>query len=104
MLTGDAPMKTEQIVLSENPANKLRSTILKVGHHGSRTSTSPSFVKAVSPLFALISDGKDNKYGHPHQETLDTLNLFDVKIFRTDLLGTIVMKSDGENVAFSFEK
>jgi competence protein ComEC len=104
MLTGDAPMKTEQIVLSENPANKLRSTILKVGHHGSRTSTSPSFVKAASPLFALISDGKDNKYGHPHQETLDTLNLFDVKIFRTDLLGTIVMKSDGENVAFSFEK
>jgi len=104
MLTGDAPMKTEQIVLSENLAGKLKSTILKVGHHGSRTSTSPSFVKAVSPSFALISDGKDNKYGHPHQETLDTLNSFGVKIFRTDLLGTIVMKTDGKNVAFSFEK
>jgi competence protein ComEC len=104
MLTGDAPIKTEQIVLSENSKNKLASTILKVGHHGSRTSTSQNFVKTVAPLYAFISDGKNNNYGHPHQETLNTLAQFGVKIFRTDLLGTIIMKSNGEKETFSFEK
>jgi len=83
---------------------KLQSTILKVGHHGSRTSTSNEFVKAVSPAYAFISDGKDNKYGHPHQDTLDTFFSSGAEIFRTDLLGTITMKSDGQNTAFSFRK
>ena len=82
----------------------MHSTILKVGHHGSRSSSSPEFVKAIAPAYALISDGKDNKYGHPHQETLNTLALFGAKIFRTDLLGTIVMKSDGTNPLFYFQK
>jgi competence protein ComEC len=104
MLTGDATMKTEKIILSENSSTQLHSTILKVGHHGSRTSTSSDFVQAVAPLYAMISDGVNNKYGHPHQDTLDTLSSFDVKIFRTDLLGTIIMKSDGESIAFSFQK
>jgi competence protein ComEC len=104
MLTGDAAIKTEKIILSENSPSQLASTILKVGHHGSRTSSSSSFVRAVSPTFALISDGKDNKYGHPHQETLDLLALLGANIFRTDLLGTIIMKSDGKNVVFSFKK
>jgi len=104
MLTGDATMLTEKIILGENSANMLQSTILKVGHHGSRTSTSGEFVKAVTPSYALISDGKDNKYGHPHQETLDTLASFGVKIFRTDLLGSIIMKSNGQNAEFSFLK
>src|SRR3990167_2264582 len=71
MLTGDATIKTEKIILEENSIAQLNSDILKVGHHGSRTSTSPEFVKAISPTYAFISDGKDNKYGHPHQETLD---------------------------------
>lgn len=103
MLTGDATSKTEKIILVENsPA--LPSTILKVGHHGSRTSTSFDFIKAISPVYALISDGKDNKYGHPHQDTLDTLAQFGVKTFRTDLLGSIIMKSDGEKAMFSFRK
>ncbi|TSC78061.1 MAG: competence protein ComEC [Parcubacteria group bacterium Gr01-1014_24] len=104
MLTGDATTKTENIILGENFKDKLTSTILKVGHHGSRTSTSYEFIKAVSPIYAVISDGKDNKYGHPHQETLNILTQFGVKIFRTDLLGTIIMKSNGENVTFSFSK
>jgi competence protein ComEC len=94
MLTGDAPMKTEQIILSENKPAELKSDILKVGHHGSRTSTSSEFVKAVSPVYALISDGKDNTYGHPHGETLATLAQFGAKIFRTDMLGTIIIKCD----------
>src|SRR3989338_2316382 len=76
MLTGDSTTLTEKIILEENSKQKLKSTILKVGHHGSRTSTSYDFVKAVSPTYALISDGKNNKYGHPHQDTLDTLTKF----------------------------
>ena len=92
MLTGDATLKTEKIILSENSAAQLASTVLKVGHHGSRTSSSPEFVKAISPQYALISDGKNNSYGHPHQETLDTLTQIGAKIFRTDLVGTIIMK------------
>ncbi len=104
MLTGDATMKTEKIILGENTPAQLASTILKVGHHGSRTSTSADFVKAVLPTYAVISDGKDNKYGHPHPETLQTLAQFGAKILRTDLLGTIIMKSDGVNATFSFQK
>lgn len=104
MLTGDATVKTEGIILKENSKTQLHSTILKVGHHGSRTSSSPEFVGTVSPSYALISVGKDNKYGHPHQETLNTLTSLGAKIFRTDLLGTIVMKSDGINPLFYFQK
>jgi competence protein ComEC len=104
MLTGDATAKTEKIILSENDKNELKSEVLKVGHHGSRTSTSVSFAEAIAPTYALISDGKDNKYGHPHQETLDTLAGLGAKIFRTDLLGNIIMKSDGKKVTFSFQK
>lgn len=104
MLTGDATKLTERIVLKENDARLLKSTILKVGHHGSHTSTSPEFMQAVSPIYAMISDGKNNKYGHPHKETLDILNQFKAKVFRTDLLGTIVMKSNGKTFNFSFLK
>jgi competence protein ComEC len=92
MLTGDASIKTEKIILAENKTTQLKSTILKVGHHGSRTSSSLEFVKAVSPAYALISDGKDNKYGHPHKETLDILSSLGAKILRTDLLGAITLK------------
>jgi competence protein ComEC len=104
MLTGDAPVETEKIILSENPPEQLHSNILKVGHHGSRSSTSPEFLQAVSPIYALISVGKDNKYGHPHQEILDILSSFRAKIFRTDEMGTIVIKSDGQKENFSFFK
>jgi len=95
MMTGDATAKTEGIILGGSDKNEIKSTVLKAGHHGSRTSSSVEFVSAVAPAYALISDGKNNKYGHPHQETLDTLNKFGAKILRTDLLGTIIFKSDG---------
>jgi competence protein ComEC len=104
MLTGDATTKTEDIILRENSEKDLNSDILKVGHHGSRTSTSKEFIKAVSPTYALISDGVNNKYGHPHQDTLDTLSSLGVKVFRTDILGTIIMKSDGIKESFYFQK
>jgi len=100
MLTGDATSETERIVLKENAAEFLQSDILKVGHHGSRTSTSKEFVKAVAPKYALISDGKNNTYGHPHEETLKILGELGVKVFRTDLLGTIIMKSNGKDEIF----
>ncbi len=97
IFTGDAPQNIEAYLVSLD-GKKLKSDVLKVGHHGSRTSTSAEFVGYVSPTYAVISDGKGNSYGHPHQETLDTLNQFGVKVFRTDLLGRIVMQSDGESV------
>lgn len=104
MLTGDATAETERIILAENPKSELKSQVLKVAHHGSHTSTTPAFTEAVAPLYAFVSNGKNNKYGHPHEDTLSTLSSFGSEIFRTDLLGSIIMKSDGENIKFSFQK
>jgi competence protein ComEC len=94
MLTGDAPVKTEKIILAENSAENLHSDILKLGHHGSRSSTSSEFLKAISPKIGLISVGLNNRYGHPHQEILDLLKNFGVQVFRTDQLGQIKIKCD----------
>lgn len=99
MFTGDSPSKIEHYLVSLDGA-KLKSDVLKVGHHGSRTSTSAEFAGSVAPTYAMISDGLNNKYGHPHKETLETLQKFGVKIFRTDQMGTIVMKTDGETITF----
>jgi competence protein ComEC len=104
MLTGDAPIKTEKIILSENSDEVLHSEFLKVGHHGSRTSTSLDFLKAISPKYSLISVGLDNKYGHPHKEVLDFFNNLGIKIFRTDESGLIKIKMDGKTEKFSFLK
>lgn len=95
LLTGDSPIAIENYLVS---LGGLQSDVLKAVHHGSKTSTSVGFVSAVSPQYAVISVGKDNKYGHPNQETLDTLNNFGAKILRTDQLGAIVFKSDGTNL------
>jgi len=97
MFTGDSPQAIEHYLVSLDGKN-LRSDVLKVGHHGSRTSSSQEFVGYVSPAYAAISVGAGNTYGHPHKETLDTLSQFGAKVFRTDQMGTIVMKSDGENL------
>lgn len=92
MLTGDASNSTEEIVIKSN--KELESDILKIGHHGSRTSTSKEFLEKVSPKYALISSAKGNSYGHPHGEVLDILKSFGVEILRTDTLGTIVFTCD----------
>ena len=98
MLTGDAPEKVERGLLATLPSAWLEADVLKVGHHGSKTSTSPEFVEAVKPKFVVISSGKDNRYGHPNQKTLDTLESLNIPIFRTDQLGTIIFESDGRNL------
>ncbi|MBX4200399.1 MBL fold metallo-hydrolase [Candidatus Parcubacteria bacterium] len=97
LLTGDSTKKSEYILLGLN-SNILNSDVLKAGHHGSRTSTSLTYAEAVSPLYAVISAGKDNSYGHPHQETLDTLNKVGAKIVSTIDLGTILFETDGKTL------
>lgn len=97
LFTGDSPKKIEDYLISTD-SEDLDSDVLKVGHHGSKTSNSQEYVAAVSPDYAVISVGKDNKYGHPNQEALDIFNNFGAKILRTDLLGTIDMSSNGDEV------
>jgi len=97
MFTGDSPDNIERYLVSLD-GKSLRSDVLKVGHHGSRTSTTQEFVGFVSPTMAVISDGKGNSYGHPHKETLDSLEKFGIIVFRTDQVGTIMMESDGESI------
>lgn len=96
LLEGDAPQNIEKYLLYLNQG-ELDSDILKVGHHGSRTSTNKDYVLASSPNYAVISLGGDNTYGHPHKETLDTLNGLNVPILRTDLEGRISFVSDGRS-------
>lgn len=77
----------------------LSADVLKVGHHGSRTSTTEDLLERVDPSIAVISLGKDNDYGHPHKSTINLLNKFNVATYRTDEDGTIIMSSDGNNIA-----
>ncbi|WP_459996629.1 MBL fold metallo-hydrolase, partial [Paradesulfitobacterium aromaticivorans] len=96
LLTGDAAFDSENEMLRSG--NSLKATLLKVGHHGSNTSTGDSFLKAVSPKYAVISVGAGNKYGHPAQATLDKLASAGVTVYRTDQAGTIVATSDGSTI------
>lgn len=98
LLTGDSPKEIEGY-LAELYKKDLESEVLKVGHHGSDTSTSESFLGYTAPQYAVISVGKDNKYGHPRKEILDRLGKFGVNIFRTDEQGTIIFTSDGREVS-----
>ncbi len=93
LLTGDAEAHQEQVLLKQPWL--LGADLLKVGHHGSRTSTSAAFLDAVAPRAATISCGMRNRFGHPHQVTLDTLGDANVPALRTDLLGSISWSSDG---------
>lgn len=99
LFTGDAEVSTESMILSEN--NNLNCDILKVGHHGSSTSTSSNFLASVNPSVAIISVGKNNSYGHPTSEILSLLNSYNIRTFRTDINGTIIAISDGKNINIS---
>lgn len=97
LLTGDTTEAVEEY-LAHLDGTHLDVDVLKVGHHGSRTSTSVALLGFASPAYALISAGKDNSYGHPHQEVLDRLGDFEVETLGTYEHGTIIMVSDGESV------
>jgi competence protein ComEC len=96
MLTGDAPSESEEYLLTL-AGTSVDSDILKVGHHGSKTSTSEAFVKNVSPQYAVISAGCKNRYGHPTREVLDILAQANVQTFTTCEKGTIIFESDGKS-------
>jgi competence protein ComEC len=96
MLTGDSPKRIEEYLVQEGV--DLESEVLKVGHHGSRTSTSEMFLDAVSPQFAVISAEEDSRYGHPHVEVTDRLFNHRVETYSTAEEGTVTFESDGERV------
>ena len=79
----------------------ITADVIKIGHHGSSTSTSSKFLEAVNPKYAVISLGKDNSYGHPHKEVLARLKLSEATIYRTDTSGSIVSKTDGNSIVFN---
>jgi len=96
LLTGDMEDNLENYLLSFG--GSIKSDVLKIGHHGSRTSTSENFLGLVNPGLAIISAGKNNKYGHPHKEVTNRLAKFEIPTLRTDEKGTIIIKSDGEKI------
>lgn len=99
LFTGDAGETIEDDLCDFN----IDSDVLKVGHHGSETSSSEAFIQKVSPEIAVISCGENNSYGHPDEITLDTLKKYDAEIYRTDECGTIIVTAD-KNKRISVDK
>ncbi len=99
LFTGDAGEDAENDILETDI--DISADVYKVGHHGSKYSTSKDFFKAVDPFYAVISCGEGNSYGHPHAETLNTLRTNGVKVYRTDESGTIVASTDGKSISFN---
>ena len=102
LFTGDMETKAEKDLLDQGA--DLSATVLKVGHHGSDTSSSYSFLREVMPEYAVISVGLDNDYGHPSDDVLSRLRDAGATVYRTDQQGTIVAVSDGTTVTFTTEK
>ena len=102
LFTGDAEEEAENDMLASGIDRS--ADVLKVGHHGSETSTCYAFLREIMPQYAVISVGKGNTYGHPAESTLSRLRDADVVVFRTDEQGTIICRSDGRNVTFETEK
>ncbi|WP_415331801.1 ComEC/Rec2 family competence protein [Clostridium perfringens] len=100
LFTGDAEKLAEEEALAKYK-NSLDSDVIKFGHHGSSSSSSNAFIEAVSPKYGIISCAKDNKYGHPHRETLDIIKKYNIKTFRTDTDGEIILTSDGKSINFN---
>lgn len=102
LFTGDAEREEEQAILEAG--YEIQSTVLKVGHHGGAASTTYPFLREAAPEYAVISAGEGNSYGHPTEDVLSRLRDADVEVYRTDLQGTVVCRSDGENVFFELGK
>lgn len=101
LFTGDAEREEEQEIL--NAGYDLSATVLKVGHHGSKNSTTYPFLREIMPKYAVISVG-NNSYGHPTEDTLSRLRDADVKVYRTDMQGDIIATSDGKTVTITTKK
>lgn len=99
LFTGDA--EKEEL---ESITDDISADVLKVGHHGSKTSTTEEFLNSVNPAYAVISVGEDNEYGHPHSSTLKLLEEFNCKVFRTDTDKTVVLTSDGDKITADYGK
>lgn len=99
LFTGDAEEEAEEDIAANGM--DISADVLKIGHHGSRTSSSKEFMDAVSPEYAVISCGEDNEYGHPHAATLNTLRGMGVKVFRTDEQGSLIAVSDGKKITWN---
>ncbi len=95
LFTGDSTKRVEYILLGLGE-EALDADVLQVGHHGSDTSTGPLYIKAITPDYSVISSGNNNRYGHPHKVTLDTLSKFETKILNTAQVGRVKFVSDGE--------
>lgn len=102
LLTGDAEEQTEQAMIDRG--YDLGADVLKLGHHGSSTSTIPAFLQAVNPSVAIVSAGIDNDYGHPHREVVDRVIEADIELYATYEHGTIVIESDGETLQIVTEQ
>jgi beta-lactamase superfamily II metal-dependent hydrolase len=102
LFTGDAEKQTEQAIL--NRGYHVKADILQLGHHGSKTSTIPEFLEEVNPEVAIYSAGKDNQYGHPHDEVLDRVKNAGIELYGTKVHGTIVVETDGKDYKISASK
>lgn len=96
LFMGDAEKEVETIIEKKD----ISADVLKVGHHGSNTSSSKTFLEKVNPSYAIISVGTGNSYGHPSNTTIQNLENLNTKIYRTDESGTIIMTTDGTNITF----
>jgi competence protein ComEC len=103
LFTGDLP-KEEEEFLVKRYGNILHSSVLKFGHHGSRTSTSEMFLADVAPEYGVVSAGLENKYGHPNKETLNLAQKYHIPVLRTDLNGRIVFTTDGKTLTYVVQK
>jgi competence protein ComEC len=101
LFPGDAEKAVERLMLSKNDEATIHADILKVGHHGSKNSTTPAFLSAVNPQIAIISSGEGNPYGHPSPEALDRLETAGVRTLRTDTNGAIRILTDGKQIEVS---
>nr|WP_242873118.1 ComEC/Rec2 family competence protein [Clostridium magnum] len=97
LFMGDAESLSEKEILNKN--HDISSDVLKLGHHGSSSSSSKAFLDKVSPKIAIISCGKNNDYGHPHKETSTEMKKRNIQVYRTDIDGSIVLISDGKKIS-----